>query len=381
MAISDSETARALSKLREWARREVRGCVVSAADGTPMYTPDGVRNYDALWTRDAAYIAMNAPEEVPLDHLVGWIEMLTAHLREEDGWPPDRVYADGTPVYSAGRAEEPAGLPNLDNAAFLTLMVDACLRRCDAAAAAERFGRWEPALTRALSAVPLDARGLVYNDPASPHSPYGFTDCVGKTGSLMMESLLLWQAFRALVRWRRATGRSAGEAETAAEKIERALVPVFQNREGMLNAATGDCRQTDVWGSCFAVSCGFPLEETVRESIARWMTAHYDEVVQDGQLRHLPGGEYWQRLLCPVRRDEYQNGAYWATASGWLIDTLRISSPDLARRALLDLTRYFDQYGIFECVNGDRRKLPHYVASIVNVLPAARSLATGGAAG
>lgn len=32
-----------------------------------------------------------------------------------------------------------------------------------------------------------------------------------------------------------------------------------------------------------------------------------------------PDGEYWDRLLIEILPEEYQNGAYWATASGWVI--------------------------------------------------------------
>lgn len=75
-----------------------------------------------------------------------------------------------------------------------------------------------------------------------------------------------------------------------------------------------------------------------------------------------------------VEPGEYQNGACWATASGWFMDAVREVSAPAARRILEDAYRYFERQGIYECVNGEYRKLPNYVVSAANLYGAAKSI-------
>lgn len=366
--------AEILSELQELARRELEGCVRTADDGTALYTPDGQGNYAALWTRDFAYMMEYAGELIPPERARACLETLLRGTRPEDGWIPDRVGADGGAIYAAGSPEHPCGLPNLDNAAFAVFATDCLLDRLPAEQAGTFFLQWQPALLRGLAALPRDERGLVYNDPRLPHSPYGFTDCICKTGSLMMESLLLWRALQQMGRRYTQYGLPAGDLQRDAQQIEECLVPVFSEKDGMLLAATQDCRQIDVWGSCYAVSCGFPLERAQQLRIARWVIEHYSSLTEAGQLRHLPPGEFWEKLLIDVLAGKYQNGAYWATATPWLVDVLAVESGPAARAALREAHRYLMEHGPYECDNGSYRKLNHYVVSATNVYGAAKKL-------
>jgi hypothetical protein len=85
------------------------------------------------------------------------------------------------------------GEPNIDNAQFLVFAVNAYLEMNFADRRAGLFGKWSPHLIKGMNYIPLAANGLVWNDPAKPHSPYGFTDTVAKTGELFMESLLVYR--------------------------------------------------------------------------------------------------------------------------------------------------------------------------------------------
>ena len=97
------------------------------------------------------------------------------------------------------------------------------------------------------------------------------------------------------------------------------------------------------------------------------MLENYDGIVQAGQIRHLPKNEYWQRCLLEVSPGEYQNGAFWATASGWFIDTIMQKDKHLAEKTFIDVYNYFLEQGIYECINGDYKKLNNYVASATNI--------------
>ena len=50
-----------------------------------------------------------------------------------------------------------------------------------------------------------------------------------------------------------------------------------------------------------------------------FLQKQYADYVFKGQVRHLLNGTFWERTLIPVAPGSYQNGAYWATASGWVM--------------------------------------------------------------
>ena len=364
----------ALAKVEAMVKAEVEGSIVYADNGVPMYTPDGVKNYNALWTRDFNYMLEYAGDYIPLENAIACIEYLLENVHEGDCWLPDRVYANGAVNYAAG--DMAYNRRNLDNNSFIVISMDCVLKRMDEEAGKALLSKWETTLMTALASIPKADNGLVYNDPQNPHSPYGFTDCICKTGMLMKESLLLWRAYTIMAKWQEAYGMDGSVAAAGAAKIEDALLKTFLNEDGMLDAATVDCHQTDIWGSCYAISIGFPMDESVKKGIADYLAANYDALVQMGQVRHTAPGTYWDRLLGMVYEGEYQNGAYWATPTGWLVDALVKYYPDLARITIQDIVTYYEELGIYECVNGDYKKLNHYGASASNILPAARMLLT-----
>ena len=356
----------------EKARRLLEGCRVTAHDGTVLYTPDGMGNYKGLWCRDFAYMAEYAGDLIPDGHIKGCIEYLLRGTRESDGWICDWRSASGVPSYS------PVGQANLDNAPFLLFAIDACLSRMDKVDALAWFGRWQKLAAQGLKCLPLSPAGLVWNDPEEPHSPYGFTDCIGKTGELFMESVLYWRACGVLAKWY-AAGKQMEEALdfTGKAEITRQAAARFRDEAtGMFYAATRDCRQLDVWGSAYAAYAGF-LSDSEADMVADYFINNYEQVVFRGQVRHLPRGEYWDRLLKDIDREDYQNGAYWAAPAGWVAWVIARKDPELALRMLNDLARCFIDHGVFECVNVNLVKLDKYVASAVNPFAAAQRLRSG----
>jgi hypothetical protein len=108
--------------------------------------------------------------------------------------------------------------------------------------------------------------------------------------------------------------------------------------------------------------------------MVRFLLHNYERYAWHGQVRHLLSGEYWQRLLMPVERDTYQNGAYWATATGWVLWALAEEEPALAARMLSELIADFKGNGVFECIGMKGCKLDGYVVSAVNVRAAVARL-------
>ena len=91
-----------------------------------------------------------------------------------------------------------------------------------------------------------------------------------------------------------------------------------------------------------------------QQKIARYFKTHYGDIVQQGQVRHLPGGIYWEQ---GCERDQYQNGAYRAPPVGWFVYTLDLVDPDLADQTVIDMITHFRQYGACEWIIGETQKL------------------------
>jgi len=360
--------------LTQTAQRLLQGCQTRAQDGTVLYTPDGKAHYAALWTRDFAYMVEYTADLIPQEHIEACIRCLLRGQRT-DGAMPDRVRPDGTPVYVAGPENSPLGEPNLDNPPFLVIVVDAYLQRVPLPRRQTLFKEWSTPLDKGLDWVPLSTHGLVYNNPDKPHSPYGFTDCIGKTGELLMESLLYWTACRRLERWHRQIGRiqRAAEYHRRAQEIEKNLTRLWDDKREAFLAATRDCKQVDIWGNAYALSIGFPLGDR-KAKLQRLSVQRYEDYMWKGQVRHLFKGEYWQRLLTPIAPDRYQNGAYWATATGWVMQAIHPVNPQLAERGFQELIDDFRTNGVYECIHPEYRQLESYVVSACNPLGSARAI-------
>jgi hypothetical protein len=160
--------------------------------------------------------------------------------------------------------------------------------------------------------------------------------------------------------------RRSAALRDRAQRIAASLERLWADEQGAFLAASADCRQVDVWGAAFALALDFPLGSR-RARLVDFLARQFERIVQRGQVRHLLEPETWRRLFIPVPAGEYQNGAYWATASGWLWTALRREHPGLAQRLLEDLCADFAANGVYECVNGEYRKLDSYVVSATNI--------------
>ncbi len=355
------------SYLAELSSVLISGCRAQAYDGTWLYTPDGIANYNAQWLRDFSYMTEYAGFAIPEEDIISCIRYSIRH-RREDGWMPDRVTRDGVGVYAAGEMGSPIGEANLDNTPFLVFTVYSLYQRMDMEHFGTLFREWEPCLSRGLSLIPLDQKGMVYNDPVKPHSPYGFTDTVCKTGGLFMESLLFWRACRMMETLCTLYNTGGGLKYAAlSDSVERCLGTLRDADTGLYYAASGDCRQIDIWGMAYMLYIGFPVGDTEKETILAFLCENYGRYMYKGQVRHLLKGEYWQKLLISVEPETYQNGAYWATATGWILWCLAQKDFSLAADALLKVTACFKNEGSFECVNENYEKLPSMVVSATNV--------------
>lgn len=339
-----------LAELTEWlqaeAKRQIDGCRRIAQDGvTPIYAPDGAGHYTALWTRDFCYMVEGCPEAIADLDLANAVAALLAGVRD-DGTAPDRVQADGLAVYSAGGVHDPVGLPPTDNGAFLVKLVGLSQQRLwhrpvDAPLLAK--------LDLVLASVPRRSDGLLSIDPAGPpRSPYGFTDCIKKTGGLLFSSLLFWSACGVMAElYAGVDGQAATRWRLESERVAAALDCLWDDSEGVFLAATDDCRQPDVWGSAFAVHLGVCPPERA-ERVGLWLSRHLEQVAWHGLFRHVREPSGWQATLRGGGALRYQNGGYWPVPAAWVHTALRPVAPDRARSLLVELIEHFQAHGVNE---------------------------------
>lgn len=365
------ETGKNTHWLFTMTRSLIQGCKTTAKDGTTLFTPDGAASYNALWLRDFAYMTEYAADFFTSKEILDCIEFALAG-RREDGWLPDRVYGDRTAVYAAGACGAPIGEANLDNTPFLIFTVYFFLKsRNDSAL----YEKWLPLLINGLKIIPKAENGLIYNDKNSIHSPYGFTDTVAKSGLLFMESLLYWRACRMLSELNyQYKGTRLAEFDHEAERIVSAIGTLCDPETGMFFAAGEDCRQIDIWGNAYGLYIDFPFPPNTKERILDYLVSHVESYTYKGHIRHLLKGEYWQKLLIPVEQGTYQNGAFWATATGWIAWCLAQKNVPLAENLVRECLTYFREQGVFECINTNYAKLNSFVVSATNVFGAVKRI-------
>lgn len=366
----ESKLDESVGWLRAKAVELVRASRVRMADGTAAFPPQVGAGYGAFWLRDFAYQLEGCRDAFSDRELTDACRLFVRSIAP-DGAGVDCVKFDGTPIYKPGFGTMGEN-PVTDGPAFTVAVAwHAYQKTRDRALAAEVV---DP-LVKTLKAVPRDPRtGLVFIRPGGhDRCPYGFTDTVRKQGAVLFTSLLDIQAGRRLADLMDAAGRPDDARHWRAEADR--LAPVvrqtfWDERVGLFRAATVQCGQPDVWGSAFAVEQGVATDAQAR-AVAVYFKAHHGELVERGQVRHLPGGVYWD-AACP--RDTYQNGGFWATPTGWFVLVLDRVDPALADQTIIDLVDDFRARGVSEWVRGPRQAVMDYLASATMPLAGVRTL-------
>lgn len=358
-----------------WLEQEAHRLIVASKrtmhDGMAAFPPQVGIGYEAFWLRDYAYTLEGAVDAYSDKELKDACRLFVRSMRA-DGAGVDCVKFDGTPIFKPGMGTM-GDNPVADGSQFT---VDVAFHTWQKTKDRELLQEIMTPLMRTMQAVPRNPdTGLVHIKPGDAYDrcPYGFTDTIRKQGDELFSSLLYVQACRQLAILAQVLGRKdiAEQWEAQYKEIASKIREVFWDAQaGLFRAATVRCREHDIWGSAFAVYLGVADAEQSK-AVAAYFKAHYDDLVQEGQIRHLPGGVYWEE---GCKRDTYQNGAYWATPTGWFVYTLNLVDPALADQTIIDMVRSFQQHGACEWVFGDTRVLPHYLASAALPLAGIRAM-------
>jgi hypothetical protein len=358
---ADSATlSEAISWLENESHRLIRASKRRMKDGTSAFPPQVGIGYEAFWLRDYVYTLEGSIDSYFDKELLDAGRVFISSMRA-DGAGVDCVKFNGQPIYKPGFGTLGAN-PVADGSQFTVAVIWHTYQRTrDLQFLRENID----ALIRTMRSVPRNPETKLVHikDDDWDRCPYGFTDTVRMQGDVLFCSLLYVEAGRRLGELLDVAGRKeeAADWKLEAEAVSKSIRKVFWDEEvGLFRAATIRCKEHHIWGSAFAVYLGV-ADKGQSMAIARYFKDHYSKIVQNGQIRHLPGGIYWE--MCVAGRDTYQNGAYWATPTGWFVYTLDLVDPELADRTVLDMVSDFKKGGVCEWILGEKRRLPKYLAS------------------
>ena len=375
--------------------------------GCTLIRPGGRACYPAVWTQDFAITLETgfvSPKEMA-DHLdlIARAQNGAKERRLKSGAIippfaiPDHVLFNGKAVFYPGtyssrqdQGGEPWGIvpPTCNHYDFImiayrlwraTKAVGFLRKKVDGITLIERL--------RLAFQVPRidEASGLVFTDEKRRAVGFIFCDSIYMTGHLLFASLLRWRAGRQLAELEAALGNSrrAEALREAVTTISNHLAATFDEPArigGWLMAATEIGRQPDVWGTVYALYLGLLKGKRAAAARAEIVKALKEGTIcYQGAVRHVPtnhdasSNSAWEKTHTP--HNNYQNGAYWHTPSGWLIAVLAKESPAWARRIFMEMIGHFQEedfrkgdefHAPWECLgkNGLFRNNPLFLGSV-----------------
>ncbi|MCU0385209.1 MAG: hypothetical protein MUE38_04215 [Flavihumibacter sp.] len=219
---------------------------------------------------------------------------------------------------------------------------------------------------------------------------FGFRDVQTITGDLSFASILKYRAANELADLLELVQpQEAMQYRKMAEKIKTYLPGIFSDKRGMLLASTGRSAQADVWATALAVQFGL-LKGDAALSVSKLFADAYKagSLSYKGNIRHILTTDdfnentAWEISLSP--KNLYQNGAYWGTPTGWVVNAINLSDPGaataLAREYIDELIendfRKGETFGApYECFNSSGyNQNPVYLTSVACPLVVFRKL-------
>lgn len=216
---------------------------------------------------------------------------------------------------------------------------------------------------------------------------FGFRDVITITGDLSFPSLLKYQAALDLaqlcdaISWR----EKAVKYRAIADKIKAAVPSVFMDDRGMIRASTGKSNQADVWSTVLAIYLNV-LDGELADKTSAFLAESYrnGHLAYKGHIRHvLTTDDYsedsaWE--ISMAAKNTYQNGAYWATPTGWTCVAIARTDLSMAKQLASDYITELrandyrknqDQAAPYECIHpSGYRQNQKYMTSVTCPLAA-----------
>lgn len=312
--------------------------------GFALVTP-GRKGYPAFWVRDFSMATDSGlvPSEEILNHLrlLAKVQNGASVRKLKSGATvppyaiPDHVNFDGWAVfypgtYSAGE-DQGAGpwgkLPPIDDH-YEFIHIASVLAKQDGK---KEFLKEQIAgfsllerLQRAFDAPESDPdTGIVFTHEPNRAVGFGFCDSIVLTGNLLYPTLLRWRAAKELHEL-----TNDAKYKNIALKIATHIGETFEDKNsGWLLAATEVGKQPDVWGTLYALHLGLLSGKAPGRALATVLEDFKGgKIAQEGAVRHVPTNRdfsaksAWESTY--TAKGIYQNGSYWHTPTGWLIEAL-----------------------------------------------------------
>ena len=343
----------------------------------PVLVPCGDLKYPSIWIRDCA---MNSESE-----LIGK-EMMRKHLAiiaaygqngDRDlklanhltvpAWTiADHVNYNGRPVYFPGTYDDGDDqgdghfgfYPSHDDNYYFVEFAHTYIRLTgDVGILDEEFSGMTlmDRLQRAWEGYHIDPETQL----CSGSEPYftidwGFCDMIKKTGLFLFPSLLRFQSAIMLAELCEKTNRQdkAAYYKNKASTLSNNIVKTFFDEpSGWLYSATQIGHQYDVWGTMYAVYIGVLPPEVEQRCVQAIARAYQDgtSIAVFGYVRQIrtcddKAGSAWEALAKDPGYPRYQNGGYWASASGWLFYALAKHDMNLACKCIDEYTEHTQKY-------------------------------------
>lgn len=361
--------------------------------------PSGDEKYYSFWVRDAAMMAESGllPNEV----FKKYIEIFATHAQNggdtrflENGLtvPPfaiaDHINYDGKPVffpgtYSSGENQGDGSYgffpPFCDNYYFIIMVWEYVKQSEDFKILNKEYNGISllQRLKYAFLGYNIDsASELCVSEKTKFTIDWGFVDTVKKSGKLLMASLLRYNAAMALYHLLDMRGdyNDSKYYSNVAQKIKSSVLETFYDEStGWFYSATGIGHQYDVWGTAYAVYSGITSNE--KTLAALYMAYKNHTSVVDGYVRHiLTDNDYSQGSAWECTKtafNEYQNGAYWATPTGWYAYALYQYNGEIGilEDFVKHTEKYMDMGAPFEWIDATTEKFSGIRYGTSGVLP------------
>ena len=343
---------RIADKLKAMALKTINDCTFEKTaryfekeEKTRVLLPSGDEKYRSFWVRDAAMMAESGL--VSNADLKRYVEIIACcgqngenavRLKNDLEIPPfaiaDHINYDGKAVffpgtYSSGEDQGRGNFgffpPFCDNFYFIIMVCQYINQSGDYQILQNEYNGLS-LLTRVEKAFACynidDITGLCASDAQKYTVDWGFVDTVKKSGKLLMASLLRYNSGVMLSEVFGVIGQKEKQKILDAEtqKIKKSIIDTFYDaKTGWFYSATGLCRQYDVWATAYAVFLNIATEDKTLEAL--WQGYRDKSAVVDGQIRHVlttnnfSPESAWESAISKM--NTYQNGAYWATPTGW----------------------------------------------------------------
>lgn len=326
--------------------------------GGTLIRPGGRETYPSFWIRDYAMSLesgfVTVAEQKHMLLLTAstqcdqtWITKggsmvpygsIADHIRVDDLKP---IFFPGTYDYEGQGTKEYGIFPPYGDQFFFVHMADYYIRKTGDVAMLTKNVNGTRLIDRLETAFKVppsrNDNQLVYTTEALRGVDFGFRDAIAITGDLSYASILKYRAANQLAYLftKLKNKTKADKYKQIAEQIKAAL-PQFLDQNGMIKASTGTSSQPDVWATSFAIYLNMLEGDQLLKACRHLEIAYKNgDLAYRGSIRHIIKGEEfsattaWESALVPI--NQYQNGAYWGTPTGWVSNAIaKVNKPAAA---------------------------------------------------